>query len=188
MTEPSILIVIALLLSIGNYFLWWLIFDDEFEQRVQTYQDALKNRLVRENEEFVSQMQGIIELDPEAAEVVGFGDSWKEQLSSVDRLRIQSESLKDRAVYVYYVSIIAILFAAIGIGVPDGIRITQSFTLYMTAISWWVIISGVLLMLGLLTIYQLLELRTVPKTEGTAIKNESAFSKIISNLRNRSRN
>ncbi len=82
MSEPYILILIALILSVGNYFLWWLIFDDEFEHRLQTYQDALKSQLVKENEEFVNQMQGIIELDPEAIEVVGFGDNWKKQLEA----------------------------------------------------------------------------------------------------------
>jgi hypothetical protein len=187
LTEPYILILIALLVSVGNYFLWWLVFDEEFEQRLHVYQDALKSQLVRDNEEFVSQMQGIIELDPEAVEVVGFGDSWKAKLSTVDRLRLQADSLKDRAIYVYYVSIISILFATMGIGVPQGIRITQSFTLYFTAISWWVIIFSVLMMLGLLVIYQLIELKTVPKTQGTAIKNDSIFSKTINNLRERSK-
>jgi hypothetical protein len=187
LTEPYILILIALLVSVGNYSLWWLVFDEEFDRRLQVYQGALKTQLVRENEEFVTQMQGIIELDPEAVEVMGFGDNWKSKLSTVDRLRLQAESLKDRAVYVYYVSIVSILFSTMGIGVPQGIRITQSFTLYFTAISWWVIIASVLLMLGLLLIYQLIELKTVPKPQGKAIKNESLFSKTINNLRERSK-
>ncbi len=188
MSEPYILIIIALLLSVGNYVLWWLIFDDEFEQRLQTYQGALKSQLVQENEEFVSQMQGIIELDPEAVEVVGFGEKWKERLSSVDKLRGEADVLKDRAVWVYYVSIVSILLSAVGIAVPKGITITQSFTLYITAVSWWVIIVGVLLMIGLLTMYQLIELKSVPKTQGTPIRNESAISKTLSSLRKRDKN
>ena len=188
MSEPYILILIALILSAGNYALWWLIFDDEFEHRLQTYQDALKSQLVKENEEFVNQMQGIIELDPEAIEVVGFDEKRQFQLGSANKLRNESEILKDQSVWVYYVSIIAILLAAIGIAVPDGIRITQDFTLYITAISWWIIVGGVLLMMGLLTLYQLIELKSVPKTQGTPIKNESAISRTIANLRNRNKN
>ena len=188
MSEPYILIVIALILSGGNYFLWWLIFDEEFEHRIQTYQEALKARLMRENEDFVNQMQGIIELDPEAIEVVGFGEKWQTQLESVNKLRDESENLKDQSVWIYYVSIIAILLASLGIAVPGGIRITQNFTLYITSISWWVIVSGVLLMVGLLTLYQLIELKTVPKTQGTPIKNESVISRTISNLRTRGKN
>jgi hypothetical protein len=188
LSEPYILIINALVLSVGNYVLWWLIFDEEFEHRLQTYQKVQKTELVKENEEFVNQMQGIIELDPEAIEVVGFGEKWQQQLGSVNKIRNESEILKDQSVWVYYVSIIAILLAAIGIAVPDGIRITQDLTLYITAISWWIIVGGVLLMMGLLTIYQLIELKSVPKTQGTPIKNESVISRTISNLRNRNKN
>ena len=187
MTEPYILIFIAFLVSGGNYFLWLLVFDEAFEQRMHSYQGLLKSQLLEENEEFVNQMEGIIELDPEAVDVIGFGDSWKSKLSTVTNLRLQAESLKDRTVYVYYFSIASILFSAIGIAAPMGIRITQNFTLYFTAISWWIIITSILLMLGLLLIYQLIELKTIPKPNGRAIKNESIFSKIINNLRERSR-
>lgn len=183
MSEPYILILNALLLSVGNYVLWWLLFDDEFEHRLSTYTEVLRGQLVRENEEFVSQMQGIIELDPEAVEVMGFGEKWNEQLAKVDKLRTDSEILKERIVYVYYVAIVAILFATGGIALPDGIQITQGFTLYFTAISWWIVVVDVLLMVGLLVIYQLIELKSVPKTQGQAIKNESIISRTINNLR-----
>ncbi len=188
MSEPYILIFIALLLSVGNYLIWWLLFDEEFDHRLNTYQEVLRGQLVRENEEFVSQMKGIIELDPEAVEVVGFGEKWKEQVSGVDKLRTESESLKEKVVWVYYVSIFSILVSAIGIALPDGIKITQEFTLYITAISWWVVMSGVLLMVGLLVLYQLIEIKSIPKTEGTPIKNESLFSRTLSSLRNRGKN
>ena len=185
MSEPYILIVIALLLSVGNYVLWWLLFDEEFDHKLNTYQEVLRSQLVRENEEFVSQMQGIIELDPEAVEVIGFGEKWKEQLEGVDRLRMESEKLKEKVVWIYYVSIFSILVSALGIALPEGIQITQAFTLYITAISWWILVIGVLLMVGLLIMYQLIELKSVPKTEGTPIKNESALSRTLSSLRNR---
>jgi hypothetical protein len=173
---------------VGNYVLWWLIFDEEFEHHLQTYQDAMNSQFMREHEEFGSQMQGIIELDPEALEVVGFGEKRQTQLESGNKLRTQSEALKDRVVFVYYVSLIAILFSTMGIVIPQGIRITQGFTLYFTAISWWIIVIGVFLMVGLLTLYQLIELKSVPKTQGTPIKNESIISRTISNLRNRGKN
>lgn len=188
MSEPYILIFNALLLSVGNYFIWWLLFDEEFEQRLSTYSEVLKGQLVKENEEFVSQMQGIIELDPEAVEVVGFGDKWKERLDQVDKLRNNSEVLKTRIVYVYYVAIAAIVFATGGIALPEGIRVTQNFTLYMTAISWWVVLIDVLLMVGLLIIYQLIEIKTVPKTQGKAIKNEGLITQTLNNLRSRGKN
>ncbi len=188
MSEPYILILIALLLSVGNYVLWWLLFDSEFEHRLSTYHDVLKGQLVQENEEFVSQMQGIIELDPEAVEVMGFGDKWNQQLGRVDKLRNDSEVLRSRVVYVYYVAIASIVFATAGIAIPNGIQITQSFTLYMTAISWWIAVTGVLLMVGLLLIYQLIEIKSVPKTQGKPIKNESVLSRTLSNLRGRDKN
>jgi len=68
---------------------------------------------------------------------------------------------------------------------PAGIQITQTFTFYFTALSWWTVMVDLVLMLGLLTHYQLIELRTVPKTEGTAISGDSGFQKIITSLRKR---
>ena len=185
MTEPYILILIALLLSGGNYAIWWLLFDDEFDSRLRTFQSTQRNRMIPKNEEFVSQMQGIIELDPEAMEVVGFGEKWQEKIDGVDRLRHESETLKTRIVWVYYVAIFSIVLASLGVTMPAGIQITQIFTFYFTALSWWTVMVGLVLMLGLLTHYQLIELRTEPKTEGTAISGDSSFQKIISSLRKR---
>ena len=185
MTEPYILILIALLLSGGNYAIWWLLFDDEFDSRLRTFQSTQRNRIIPKNEEFVSQMQGIIELDPEAMEVVGFGEKWQEKIDGVDRLRHESETMKTRIVWVYYVAIFSIVLASLGATMPAGIQITQIFTFYFTALSWWTVMVGLVLMLGLLTHYQLIELRTEPKTEGTAISGDSSFQKIISSLRKR---
>ena len=183
MTEPYILILNALLLSGGNYAMWWLLFDDEFDTRLRTFQSTQRNRMTTENEEFVSQMQDIIELDPEAMEVVGSEEKWQENIDGVDRLRHESETLKTRIVWVYYAAILSIVFASLGVTMPAGIQITQTFTLYFTALSWWTVMVGLVLMLGLLTHYQLIEMRTVLKTEGTAISGDSVFQKIISGLR-----
>ncbi|MFA9494373.1 MAG: hypothetical protein ACERKS_00470 [Candidatus Bathyarchaeota archaeon] len=185
MTEPYILILNALLLSGGNYAMWWLLFDDEFDTRLRTFQSTQRNRMMTENEGFVSQMKGIIELDPEAMEVDGFGERGQEKIDGVDRLRHESETLKTRIVWVYYVAILSIGLASLGVTIPAGIQITQTFTFYFTALSWWTVMVDLVLMLGLLTHYQLIELRTVPKTEGTAISGDSGFQKIITGLRKR---
>lgn len=184
MTEPYILILIALLLSGGNYVMWWILFDEEFDSRLRIYQSTQRNRMMKEDKEFVSKMQGIIELDPEAMDVIGFGEKWQEKIDSVDKLRHESETLKTRIVWVYYVSISAIVLASLGVTMPEGIQITRAFTLYFTALSWWTVIVGLILMLGLLTHYQLIELRTVPKTEGTPISGDSLVQRVISGLRN----
>ncbi|MBT5642772.1 hypothetical protein HOJ44_06605, partial [Candidatus Bathyarchaeota archaeon] len=94
MIEPYILILIALLLSGGNYTMWWLLFDEDFDSRLRTYQSTQRNRMMREDQEFVIKMQGIIELDPEAIDVIGFGDKWQDKIDSVDKLRHESETLK----------------------------------------------------------------------------------------------
>ena len=167
--------------------MWWLLFDDDFDSRLRIFQRTQRNRMMAENEEVVSQMQGIIELDPEAMDVVGFGEKWQEKIDGVDRLRHESETLKTRIVWVYYVAIFSIVLASLGVTMPSGIQITQTFTLYFTALSWWTVMVGLVLMLGLLTHYQLIEMRTVPKTEGTAIRGDSGFQKIISGLRKRSK-
>lgn len=185
MNEPYILILIALLLSGGNFVMWWLLFDEDFDSRLRTYQSTQRNRMMKEDQEFVSKMQGIIELDPEALDVIGFGEKWREKIDSVDKLRHESETMKTRIVWVYYVSIFAIVLASLGVTMPEGIQITKTFILYFTALSWWTVIMDLVIMLGLLTHYQLIELRTVPKTEGTPISGDSLVQRVISGLRNR---
>lgn len=183
MTEPYILILIALLLSGGNYTMWWLLFDDEFDSRLRTYQSTQRNRMMKEDQEFVDKMQGIIELDPEAIDVIGFGDKWQDKIDNVDKLRHESETLKTRVVWVYYVSIVAIVLASLGVTMPAGIEATNTVTIYFTALSWWTVVVSLVIMLGLLTHYQLIELRTVPKTEGTPISSDSLTQRVISGLR-----
>ena len=184
MIEPYILILIALLLSGGNYAMWWLLFDEDFDSRLRTYQSTQRNRMMREDQEFVIKMQGIIELDPEAIDVIGFGDKWQDKIDSVDKLRHESETLKTRVVWVYYVSIVAIVLASLGVTMPAGIEMTNTVTIYFTALSWWTVVVNLMIMLGLLTHYQLIELRTVPRTEGTPISSDSLTQRVISGLRN----
>ena len=87
MIEPYILIFISLILSVGNFVLWWLLFNDEFSQRLDIYETAYREQMRRENEEFVAKMGGLMDLDPEAIEVTGFGESWREKLEKAGKLR-----------------------------------------------------------------------------------------------------
>ena len=175
------MILSSVILSMGNFVLWWLLFDEEFDQRIEIYEDAYREQMKRENEEFVEKMQSIIELDPEAAEIAGLSEKWEEKLEGVTRLREEADSMKKRTIWVYYFSLASILFAAGGLALPAGIRFTGSFTLYSTAISWWIVVDGVLTMVGLLVHYQLIENRSQPRTEGEPIRDNSS---ILTTLRN----
>ena len=166
----------------GNFVLWWLLFDEEFDQRIEIYEEAYREQMKRENEEFVEKMQDIIELDPEAAEIAGFGEKWKEKIESVSRLRKEADSMKKHTVWVYYFALAAILFAAVGLALPAGVQLTESFTLYSTAISWWIVVVGVLTMVGLLVHFQLIENKSQPRTEGEVIRDNSS---ILTTLRNK---
>lgn len=175
LNESYILILSTVILSMGNFVLWWLLFDEEFDQRIEIYQEAYREQMKRENEEFVAKMQYIIELDPEASEIAGFGEKWKEKLDSVNRLKEEADSMKKHTIWVYYFALVAILFAAGGLALPNGVPLTDSFTLYSTAVSWWVLVVGVLTMVGLLVHYQLIENKSQPRTEGEPIRDGSSL-------------
>ena len=70
MIESYILIFSSLILSVGNFVLWWLLFDEDFTQRLEIYETAYREQMKRENEDFVKKMGGIIDLDPEAVEKI----------------------------------------------------------------------------------------------------------------------
>jgi hypothetical protein len=152
---------------------------------MEIYEDVFKDHMKRENDKFVNTMQGIIELDSEAVEMTGFGDKWNEDLQSVSKLREEAQDMRGRIIWVYYFALATILFASGGLLVSSGIRITSEFTLYITAISWRILVSGVLVMLGLLVHYQLIENRSVPKTEGEAIVDDSPLGSFFSFIRKR---
>jgi hypothetical protein len=181
--ESYILILSAVILSVGNFALWWLLFDDEFKQRMEIYEEAFREQMKKENEKFVNTLQPIIELDPEAAEIAGFGDQWRENLQDVSKLREEAQDMRRRTIWVYYFALGTILFASGGLLAPNGIQITSEFTLYITAISWWVLVSGVLAMVGLLVHFQLIENRSIPRTEGEAISDDSAIGSVLGGLR-----
>lgn len=173
----------AVILSMGNFVLWWLLFDEEFSQRLDIYEEAFREQMKRENEEFVAKMQDIIDLDPEAVDIAGFGEKWKEKIETVSKLREEAQSMRKRTVWVYYFALGTILFAAGGLVIPRGIVLSDSFTLYFTAVSWWILVVGVLVMVGLLVHYQLIENKSQPKTEGEPIKDGSSVQSLIGGVR-----
>jgi hypothetical protein len=73
-----------------------------------------------ENLEFVSKMQNLIELDPEAVEIIGFGDKWNERLESGSRFMEESDEMRKRTIWVYYVALVSVLFATGGLALPAG--------------------------------------------------------------------
>ena len=183
MIEPYILIFISLILSVGNFVLWWLLFNDEFSQRLDIYETAYREQMKRENEEFIAKMGGLMDLDPEAVEVSGFGESWREKLEKAGKLREEASNMRRRTIWVYYFSLGTILFAAIGLVIPQGVPLTDTFTLYPTAISWWTLVVGVLVMVGLLVHYQLIENKSEPRTEGEPIRDDSPVQSVFGGLR-----
>lgn len=173
----------SLILSVGNFVLWWLLFDPDFTQRIDIYETSYREQMKRENEAFVNQMGGIMDLDPEAVEVAGFGETWRQKLEKVSKLREEAQNMRRRTIWVYYFSLGSILFAAIGLVIPQGVPLTDSFTLYSTAISWWILVVGVLVMIGLLVHYQLIENKSEPQTEGEPIKDDAPMQSLFGGLR-----
>ncbi|MFC1803327.1 hypothetical protein ACFL0D_05100 [Thermoproteota archaeon] len=70
-------------------------FNYDFDQRLEIYQDALREQVKIENQEFVSKMQDVIELDPEAVEIDGLGKKWKVQLESGSRIKEESDKMRN---------------------------------------------------------------------------------------------
>ena len=185
MIESYILIFSSLILSVGNFVLWWFLFDEDFTQRLEIYETAYREQMKRENEDFVKKMGGIIDLDPEAVEIAGFGETWRQKLEKVSKVRNEAQNMRRRTIWVYYFALVTIFFAAIGLVIPRGVSLTDSFTLYPTAISWWVLVVGVLVMVGLLVHYQLIENKSEPRTEGEPIRDGSPLQSLFGGLRNK---
>ena len=100
MVEPYILIFISLVLSVGNFVLWWLLFNEEFSQRLDIYETAYREQMKRENEEFIAKMGGLMDLDPEAVEITGFGETWREKLEKAGKLREEVSNMRRRTIWV----------------------------------------------------------------------------------------
>ncbi len=156
MSEPQILVALSALTAVSHAALFHLLFED-FGPRLDLFQTFQRRSMVAENQEFVSSMSGVIEVDPEAAEVVGFGEQWRRKLTFIDSLHDQRQALSLSIANVYYVLIISIFLAAIGQIYPMGVTLPYRGTIYFTSLSWWLLLAGLLLMLYYLFQYQSLD-------------------------------
>jgi len=166
--EPYIIVLSSVILAACNFALWMLLFDEEFYHLLESHEGRVREQLRRENEEFVEKMKGILELDPEAVEVVGFGENWKKRLERINNLKREVEDLRRRTVWVYYWGIASLFTASTGLLLPKGLEI-GGFTLYPTALGWWLLVIGVLVMVGLLVHYQVIENTIQPTPQGKPI-------------------
>ena len=155
MIEPYILILLAVTLAVCHFAVFRLVFDDGFEARFSVYQDRQKSLLVRENEEFVSSMQGIIEMDPESVETSGFGEKWRHKLESIDEVLDRRRELEGKVHVTYYILIASVLVSAAALPVPSGVPLPFNTVLYVTSFSWWLLLGALLWMMWLLLRYQM---------------------------------
>lgn len=188
MLEPHILILLAVVMSVSHALIFRFTFDDGFEQRFNSYREAQKGTMVKENQEFVHTMKGIIDLDPEAVEVMGFGEKWKQRLLSIDEMRGERDRLEKKVHVVYYFAIVSVVFSGGGLVFKEGLRLPLGYTLYFTSFSWWILVGGLLTVLYLLLVYQLIErkltrINRTPDERGVRIPSGSGvFSSFMSRL------
>jgi hypothetical protein len=153
--EPHILILLAVTLAVCHFTVFRLVFDDDFEARFSIYQNRQRNLLVRENEMFVSSMQGVIDSDPESVEASGFGEKWRHKLASIDEVLDRRRELEGKVHVTYYILIAAVLASAAALGVPGGVPLPFDTVLYVTSFGWWLLLGALLWMIWLLLRYQM---------------------------------
>ena len=159
LSEPNILILIAVIIAGGHYMIFRLAFDEEFESRFTQYKEQARQNLLSDNQEFVSTMKGIIELDPEAVEKVGYGDQWKQRLDIIEEMKAEREKVEGKIYLVYIILILSVLISSLAFVMPDGIRLLYGYTFYFTSVSWWLLVLAVLFIVYLLLQQYLLERR-----------------------------
>jgi hypothetical protein len=186
--EPHILILLAVVMSISHALIFRFTFDDGFEQRFNSYREAQKETMVKENQEFVKTMKGIIDLDPEAVEVMGFGEKWKQRLIGIDEMKGERERLEKKVHAVYYFTFVSVVFSGGGLVFKEGLGLPLGYTLYFTSFSWWILLGGLLTLLYLLLEYQLIERKLTridrtPDERGVRIPSGSGvFGSLMSRL------
>jgi hypothetical protein len=186
--EPHILILLAVVMSVSHALIFRFTFDDGFEQRFNSYREAQKETMVKENQEFVKTMKGIIDLDPEAVEVMGFGEKWKQRLIGIDEMKGERERLEKKVHAVYYFTFVSVVFSGGGLVFKEGLGLPLGYTLYFTSFSWWILLGGLLTLLYLLLEYQLIERKLTridrtPDERGVRIPSGSGvFGSLMSRL------
>ena len=187
MIEPYILILLAVILAVSHFAVFRLVLDDDFEARFKVYQDRQRNHLMRENEEFVSSMQNVMELDPESVEASGFGERWRHKLASIDEVVERRRELEGKVHITYYVLIGSVLTSAAALSVPGGVLLPFNTILYVTSFSWWLLLGALLWMMWLLLRYQMVngELNKTGFDDRRGIRigsGENIVSRLISRL------
>lgn len=155
MIEPYILILLTVILAVCHFAIFRVVFDDDFDTRFRVYQDRQRSLLVRENEEFVSSMQGTIDLDPESVEASGFGEKWRHKLASIDGVLERRRELEGKVHMTYYVLIVSVLTSAAALSALGGVPLPFDNVLYFTSFSWWLLLGALLYMMWLLLRYQM---------------------------------
>ncbi|MBN2336246.1 hypothetical protein JXL21_11855 [Candidatus Bathyarchaeota archaeon] len=191
MNEPHMLILLAAVMAAAHFVTFRLVLDDGFDERFSLYRERQRNQLMRENQEFVSTMQGIIELDPEAVEMTGFGEKWRQKLESIDVVKDKRGKLEGDLHRAYYPAIVSILFSVAALGAPSGVQLPFGYTLYITGFSWWLLLAALLHSLWLLLRYQMVEgelKRTGFPDDSQGIRigsGENIFSKVLGRIMER---
>ena len=157
MNEPNILIVISVIMAAGHFLIFRLAFDEEFERRFLSYQERAKQHLLSDNQEFVSTMKGILELDPEAVEKTGYGEQWKQRLDIIEEMKAERDKVEGKIYLVYIVLIASVLSSSISFLIPEGIALLYGYTFYVTSISWLLLMLALLIIIYLLLQQYLLE-------------------------------
>jgi hypothetical protein len=104
-------------------------------------------------------MKGIIELDPEAVEVGGFGDQWRQHLGSIEEMKEERQELQSRIYIVYYVLILSVIVSSLVFWIPNEVILPFGYTFYFTRVSWVLLLLALLLILYLLLQHYLMERR-----------------------------
>jgi hypothetical protein len=185
--EPYILILLAVTLAVCHFAVFRLVFDDDFEARFKVYQDRQRSLLIRENEEFVSSMQGVIDTDPESVEASGFGEKWRHKLESIDEVLERRRELEGKVHITYYVLIASVLASAAALSVPGGVPLPFNTVLYVTSFGWWLLLGALMWMMWLLLRYQMVngELNKTGFDERRGIRigsGENIVSRLFSRL------
>lgn len=157
MIEAYILVVLTLVLTVGHFLLFHIVLKSDYETKLRRYQAFMKNRLYEVNKEFVDKMQDIIELDPEAIELLGFGDIWRRSLASIQEIDKRTKKIWRDQLYVYIVILPALFSAVAALLWPAPIKMPSGYRLYLTSVSWWFILFTFLAMIVILARYQKIE-------------------------------
>jgi hypothetical protein len=173
-------------MAAGHFLIFRLAFDEDFESRFLSYQEQAKQHLLSDNQEFVSTMSGIIELDPEAVEKTGYGEQWKQRLDIIEEMNSERDKVEGKIYMVYIVLIASVLSSSIAFLIPEGIALPYGYTFYSTSISWWLLLIALLMMLFLLLQQYLLERhlsdpKYVEKREGRKISppGENTIGRVL---------